>query len=245
MPCNNDQVAAVARALDMLDAFGVDEPSLGIVELARRTGLAKTTALRLARTLEAKRYLVRLDTGSWRLGPATAWLAARYQMAFDFKGEVQAVLRELAALTGKGTLFFVREQDVRVRLLRVEAGAEHSPPPLGERLPLERGSPGKVMLAFTGKRGKAFDEIRRRGFDVSLGETYSGVASLSAPVFGPGWSIVGALTVSCRTAGITTGDMLAHAPDAVAAARRLSSSLMRSTESKLELSATPARWFPG
>lgn len=245
MPCPDDQVAAVARALDLLDAFGLDEPALGIGELARRTGLAKTTAMRLARTLEAKRYLVRTEAGLWRLGPSGAWLAARYQMAFDFKGVVQASLHALAHQTGHDTLFFVRERDVRVRLLRVDAGGERSGSPLGEPLPLERGSPGKVILAFTGKSGKAFDEIRRRGFDVSVGETYRGVASLSAPVFGAGWSIVGALSVSCRKPGVSADDMLAHAPDTVNAARQLSTRLMQSTETRLDIGGAVAHWHPG
>lgn len=244
MPCIDDQVSAVARAFDLLEAFDVDEPTLGIVELARRAGLAKTTALRLARTLEARRYLARTDTGAWRLGPASSWLAARYQTAFDFKGIVRKALRELATRTGKDTLFFVREQDVRVRLLRVDVGEELSSAPLGERLPLERGSPGKVMLAFTGESGEAFDEIRRRGFDVSVGETYSGVASLSAPVYGAGWSIVGALTVSCRTAGISAADMSAFAPDTIAAARKLSTQLMRSSWDKPLRQGSPERWHP-
>ena len=43
-------VVAVTRALRLLEAFGMDEAYLSLAELSRRTGMHKTTTLRLART---------------------------------------------------------------------------------------------------------------------------------------------------------------------------------------------------
>lgn len=227
MPCVDDQVAAVRRALDLLDAFGIDDGHLTIAELARRTALPRTSALRLARTLQSSGYLVQEEGGTWRLGPSTAWLAARYQVAFDLKGAVRPALQALAVATGKTATFFVREANARVRLMRVEAGGLGAPPYIGEQLPLDRGSPGKVILAFTGKPGKMFDEIRRHGYHVTIGETRKRSASVSAPVFGPGWSVLGAITVSCPSDGARIEDLSSHAPAVMEAGRRLSSALMR------------------
>lgn len=244
MPCADDQVTSVRRALELLDAFGIDEPRLSMAELARRTKLAKTTALRLARTLEASGYLVQLDDSHWRLGPSTAWLAARYQVAFDLKGVVYPVLRSLAMATQRNTSFFVRERDARVRLMSFEADPEKSVSQRGEQLPLDRGSPGKVILAFMGKKGKLFDEIRERGYHLTIGETYGRAASLSAPVFGSGWSVIGALTVSCLSKGITEEALTAYAPEAMRAARNLSSALMRSNEGETQVKPPQSYWHP-
>ena len=51
------RVVSVSRALALLDAFQPSEIMLTLGELARRTRLHKTTALRLARTMAAARYL--------------------------------------------------------------------------------------------------------------------------------------------------------------------------------------------
>ena len=64
MPCVDDQVVSVRRALDLLDAFGIDDGHLTIAELARRTALPKTSALRLARTLQSSGYLVQEEGGA-------------------------------------------------------------------------------------------------------------------------------------------------------------------------------------
>ncbi|MGO4607693.1 IclR family transcriptional regulator [Variovorax sp. 2RAF20] len=244
MACPKEQVTSVSRALDLLDAFGIDEPHLGIGVLARRTGLAKTTALRLARTLESKGYMVQMETGSWRLGPASAWLAARYQVAFDLQGVAQPMLRELAATTGHDALLFVRERNARVRLMRAEVGSKRPVSPMGERMPLERGSAGKVILAFSDAIGELFDEIRGCGFHVTIGETYSGVGSVSAPVFDSGWSVVGALTLSFRPPVDSEETIRAHAPVVMDTAQELSRALMRSGQRQLLTKLPRGQWHP-
>ncbi|PWS21026.1 hypothetical protein DKP78_25760, partial [Enterococcus faecium] len=44
-------VTAVARAMELLEAFALGEAQLSLAELSRRCGLHKTTVLRIARTL--------------------------------------------------------------------------------------------------------------------------------------------------------------------------------------------------
>ncbi|MES2187267.1 MAG: helix-turn-helix domain-containing protein [Pseudomonadota bacterium] len=243
MPRTDELVTAVHRALELLDAFSIDQPLLSMAELARRTALSKTTALRLARTLEASGYLVQLDSHAWRLGPSAAWLGARYQVSPDLKDMVYPVLRDLAAATRRNTSFFVRERDARVRLVSVEGDPEKGVSQQGEQLPLDRGSPGKVILAFIDRKGKLFDEIRGRGFHITIGETYGRAASLSAPVFGSGWSVVGALTLSCLSKGITEEALAAYAPQVMRAARELSSAIMRNGAGQGHAAAASA-WHP-
>ena len=52
-------VAAVERALEVLQAFRVQDASLTLADLEERTGLYKSTILRLAATLENFGYLSR------------------------------------------------------------------------------------------------------------------------------------------------------------------------------------------
>src|SRR5689334_4089611 len=82
-------VIAVTRALSLMEAFELGESTLSLAELSRRAGMHKTTALRLARTLQLSSYMVQADDGQWRLGPATGWLAARYQAGFDVNNVVE------------------------------------------------------------------------------------------------------------------------------------------------------------
>ena len=72
-------VIAVTRALKVLECFEAGEAGLNLAELSRRTGLHKTTVLRLARTLAKDNYLVQRDDASWRLGRAAGWLGSCYQ----------------------------------------------------------------------------------------------------------------------------------------------------------------------
>jgi DNA-binding IclR family transcriptional regulator len=227
----------------MLDAFDISKPRLTVSELARKTDLPKSTALRLARTLESKGYLVQLDGGAWRLGPSTAWLAARYQVAFDLKGVVHPALRRLSLVTRKTASFFVHEGDVRVRLVRIE-GDGQTMQHVGEQLPLDRGSAGKVILAFTGSAGQPYDEIRRLGYHVTIGEALGNLASVSAPVFGAGWSVVGALSVSCLRDSVAMNDLVAHAPAVMTVARNLSSALLREAHGRSSASLPPSYWHP-
>src|SRR5688500_11732278 len=59
-------VAAVDRALSILDALTDDRVSLA--ELSKRTGLYKSTVLRLMKSLEKGGYALRTSDGMYRLG---------------------------------------------------------------------------------------------------------------------------------------------------------------------------------
>ncbi|MCZ2495848.1 helix-turn-helix domain-containing protein [Xylophilus sp. Kf1] len=223
-------VVAVARAIQLLEAFALGEPKLGLGELSRRCGLHKTTVLRIARTLAMHRYMVQCDDGEWRLGPAAGWLGARYQSGFDIQNVIEPMLRDLSKLTGESAAFYVREGDFRTCLFRVEG-----PHPLrhharmGEALPLDRGSPGRVILAFTGQPGKVYEAIRARGFHLSIGEREKGVATVSAPVFGFNWKLLGSVCISGPASRLTEAQLTEMAQDVMGSANQLSYSLAGAT----------------
>lgn len=237
-------VTAVLRAMQVLDAFALGESHLPLAELSRRCQLHKTTVLRIARTLALSGYLVQREDGDWRLGPAAGWLGARYQAGFDVQNVLEPALRALTLASGESAAFYVREGNVRTCLVRVEgpqALRHHAR--MGEGLPLNQGSPGRVILAFSGEPGKLYEDIRQRGYHWSIGEREQGVATISAPVFGKHWRLLGSVCVSGPASRLSQQRLEEIAPTVIATANQLSYELAGNTGS----TSTPVRashWHP-
>jgi DNA-binding IclR family transcriptional regulator len=188
-------VAAVERALSILDALTEDRVTL--VELSKRTGLYKSTVLRLLKSLEKYGYVLRNPEGLYRLGSKVLLLGALYQRHFRTSEIVPPVLEKLAADLQEGASFYVSEDDSRICLHRVDSTrAIRDSVHVGDRLPLTVGAAGHVLRAFGGARGERFDEIRRAMYAASFGERDAETAAIAAPVFGSGNRLMGALSVS-------------------------------------------------
>jgi DNA-binding IclR family transcriptional regulator len=238
-------VVAVTRALQVLEAFALGEASLPLAELSRRCGLHKTTVLRLARTLAQSGYMVQREDGDWRLGPAAGWLGARYQAGFDVQNVLEPALRELTVATGESAAFYVREGSVRTCLVRVEgpqALRHHAR--MGEGLPLDKGSPGRVILAFSGEPGKAYEDIRKKGYHWSIGEREQGVATVSAPVFGMHWRLMGSVCISGPASRLPAEKLEALAQTVIATATQLSYALAGNTAAPAQSPVRATQWHP-
>jgi DNA-binding IclR family transcriptional regulator len=236
-------VIAVQRALSLMEAYEVGESALSLAELSRRAGMHKTTALRLARTLALSQYMVQTEDGQWRLGPAAGWLGARYQAGFDVNNVVEPALHQLVKETGESASFYVREGGIRSCVARVEGpqSVRHNVR-IGERLPLDKGAPGRVILAFSGAPGEPYESIRERGYHISLGEREAEVASVAAPVFALNWRLLGSMCISGPSSRLTQSKLQKHAKVVMRAANQLSYALAGSRSP-----ATPAvvsRWHP-
>lgn len=200
MPDQEDSpqgVAALDRAIAILMAFTPEDRALSLAELAARTGLYKSTILRLAASLLRGGMLERLPDGQYRVGPALFALGSIYQRSVATADVLLPIMRELSEQTGESVAFYVRSGDVRTCLYRVES--RHAIRHIvreGDVLPLEAGSGGRVLAAFSGAEGPVYDAIRRDHVHLSLGERDPETSGLSAPVFAPGRRLVGALTVA-------------------------------------------------
>jgi DNA-binding IclR family transcriptional regulator len=237
-------VVAVTRALRLLEAFGMTDAQLTLADLSRSTGMHKTTVLRMARTLAAEHYLVHKEDGSWRLGRAAGWLGACYQATFNVHDVVEPVLRELALQTGESASFYVREGNQRTCLVRVEGPqAIRHHVRVGAALPLNLGAPGRVILAFTGEAGEPYETIRRRGYHLSMGEREPEVSSVSAPVFGLHWRLLGSVCISGPTARLGAAKLEQLAQTIVDAGTRLSYAIAGSQSPVLAMAAS-STWHP-
>lgn len=236
-------VTAVLRAIQVLDAFELGESKLALSELSRRVSLHKTTVLRLARTLAGVGYLVRCPDGAWRLGPAAGWLGARYRAAFDVQDALEPALRELSRKSGESAAFYVREGSMRTCLVRVEGPqALRHHVRMGEGLPLHKGSPGRVILAFSGEPGAVYEQIRRRGWHWSIGEREDGIASVSAPVFGMHRQLLGSVSVSGPASRLPRRTLSALSSIVIETSKALSWALAGSGPAAQQ--KTPTSWHP-
>jgi DNA-binding IclR family transcriptional regulator len=190
-------VAAVDRALMLLAAFRAGDRSLSLPELAERTRLVKSTALRLLASLMHFGLVQKVEGGRYALGPEVARLQSIYTGAFPLEGIVVPVLRELVDRTKESAAFHVRQGKSRLCLHRVD-----SPQPIryhvqvGELLPLDRGAGGRVLMAFSGAKGAVYDRIRKAGVAALVGDRSPDLAGVSAPVFGPQGELAGAVTLT-------------------------------------------------
>jgi len=190
-------VAAVDRALAILNAFTDKDTRLTLSEVAKRTGLYKSTVIRLAKSLEKARYLHRTEDGHFHLGSRVLSLGAMYQKHFGTADIVPPVLREIVDEIGEGASFYVRDDTQRLCLHRVESPkAVRDSIHVGDRLPLSVGAGGHVILAFSGLSGEKYDEIRKAMYSASFGERDAETAAVAVPVFGLDQRFIGALCIS-------------------------------------------------
>jgi DNA-binding IclR family transcriptional regulator len=184
------------RAFALLAAFRSQDNGLTLAELSLRTGLYKSTLLRLAGSLIHHRFLVRLEDGRYRLGPAGFVLGGHYQASLDLGDVLLPLMRELNQALGEAISFHIRDGDRRICLYRVNATfAVGHQIREGAVQGLELGAGGRVLLAFSGAPGAPYDEIRRTCCYLSHGERDPEVAGISAPVFGIRQALAGALGI--------------------------------------------------
>ena len=226
MPGNSSGVAAVERAASLLEAFTEHDFTLSLGEFARRTSLDKTTVLRIARSLAKHGLLVRNEDSSWRLGPKLMRLGNIYQSTFRVADIVEPLLSELSHATGESAALYAREGQERVCLFRHDShqSIRHSAR-VGDLMPLDRGAPGRVLLAFSGKQGSPYEEIRGQGFYATNGERDPQVASLAVPVFRDGRDLFGTLALTGPPSRFTDEALKKNLEILQAAARKLSAAM--------------------
>lgn len=184
-------VLAVVRALNILNAFEPNEPSLSLQELSVRTGLYKSTLLRQLNTLIEEHCVARLENGEYQLGARVLQWSHVYTSSLNLEQHVPPVLNKLVELTGEGASFFVRDGDMRVCLYRADSKKEiRDHIQQGELLPLKKGAAGKILLHYCQEQKEKKPEIF-----ISIGEREEEIAAIAAPVF-DSTMLKGALAIS-------------------------------------------------
>lgn len=188
-------VDAVGRALTILACFTRLQPSLTLTAIASRTGLYKSTVLRLIASLERGGFVVRRADKSYVLGPEPMRLGAVYAQSFHLEEHVRPVLRSLLALTGESASLFREDRGQRICLFRensLHSIRDHVRE--GDVLPISLGAAARVLVRFR----RHVPAEAREPFPLpalSFGERDPETAGAAVPVF-DAHGLAGALTLS-------------------------------------------------
>lgn len=221
---SRETVQSVVRAIDILCAFTVERPVLGVSEIATQLNLNRTTVHRLLTTLEG--------CGAVRRDPATqkytiGTLVVRLSNVFFQQSDVRAVglpvIAKLRDVTKQTSALHIREEWSRITIAQVESRQDLrvTYPDLGTPIPLHLGAPGKVMLAYLpceeidryldavpltpatphspvdrDALQSELDQIRNIGYAITCQERRSGVLSVATPFFHADGTIVGSVNIS-------------------------------------------------
>ena len=188
-------VAAVDRALQILDAFNGADGILTLTAIAAKTSLYKSTILRIIESLEDFNYIRRLEDGRYQVGPKPFELGRIYQSSFKIADYVLPSLDHIVKETNESGSFYVREGKMRILLYRVDGKQSvRDHVRSGDMLSLDKGAAGRTLIRF--QDGMERDSRRVDAVTESFGERDPNVAAVAGPVFGVLGRLQGALTVS-------------------------------------------------
>lgn len=192
-------VAAVERALLVLDAFRKAPGPLSFMDIVSASGLLKTSVFRLLLTLQNAGYVVRLPDGRFQLGAIFMQFGMAYRQSFRLEDHIQPALERLVQATGESASFYVREGERRLCLLRVDSRQSvRDVVPAGTVQPIDDTAASQILREFPSVRYLPGSNADDFGYLLKLtigkGSTPQ-VASVSAPVFGVD-GLLGAMTLS-------------------------------------------------
>lgn len=160
-------VTALARGLKGLAAFRPGEASLSNQELAKRTGLPKSTVSRLTYTLTKQGYLSQdADSGFYRLGVAVLELGAAVLASYDIRHIAGPLMREFALANNVSISLATRDGTDMVYLETCRSQAKVSVQlTVGSRVPIATTAIGRAYYL-------GLAETEREHLDAQLAERY-------------------------------------------------------------------------
>lgn len=214
-------VDSLATALRILDHFSIREPELSLRELSEKTGLYKSRIHRLCGTLVALRFLTRMPSSSYRLGPKLMALGKIYEKSNSLLTVSRPIMKQLAEDSGESVALFHLDGESCICLAR-EYGSSSLVFDIqeGEHMELHASAAGRIFMTYgpeelskkvlsqpelqrftsetitdhdilAGKLGK----IKKYGYDINRGERELEVAAIAAPIFNHERNVESTLTV--------------------------------------------------
>ncbi len=163
----SNALQSVGIALDILDALA-EEQELGVSELARRVGIAKSTAHRTCAVLAARGLLDRTDDRGYRLGLRLVEYGGMATERTAVRDRGLPLLVELRNTLGETVQIGVPAGADVVYVERVEGRRALRYSTNARRSPIHRSSAGKVLAAFN---PAMVDARLRAGLPPSTGYT--------------------------------------------------------------------------
>lgn len=219
----NERPGVVHRSTALLRALSVHPDGASTTVLARSTGLPRGTVHRLMETLSGEGFVDRDSrTGLWYLGPEVYVLGVAAAGRYDLTSDARQSVHRLAHETGQSAGFSVRRTAETVVLLRVDGDfpIRSNVLAVGARFPLGVASAGLAILAYLPDKEindylsridlasrwgpshspaavkKRIALTRANGWALHPGLVVEGSWGMSAAVFDPTRSPMGALTLT-------------------------------------------------
>ena len=239
---------SVLMTLDLLDCFMTSD-ELGVSDIARRLGVAKSSAHRMLTTLVSRGMAEKNpETGRYRLGLHVYELGALSASRSRLRKIALPIMEDLRHRTGHTIHLSVVDGADVIHLERLQSrrGLQVLAD-MRRRFPLHSTSGGKAIAAFdplvaearrrlefpsltslTVSNADDFErmlaEVRQRGYAVNRDEALVGFTSVAAPILDPSGRARAAISIAGPTADLDSS-FDHHTRLVVAAAKRIAREL--------------------
>jgi IclR family transcriptional regulator, acetate operon repressor len=186
-PTAEPSIRSVERALRLITAAVEAADGINLVEAARLTELAPSTATRILKTLENSRFVARREDGAYVAGAELLRLGALHASESPLLNAAQAHLDALAAATGESCYLAIavdRQWATYIRMTQSTKSLRHVSW-LGRRIPRSSSAVGAALAGNTDARGVA---IVHDGVEPDT-------TAVAVPLRDQGGIIVGALNI--------------------------------------------------
>lgn len=245
-------VGLLLKAFQILDLFSDEQPAWTQAEIARSTGLPRSTLSRLVRFLCGRNYLFE-QRGRYTLGFGAIDLGRRAQVQFNLVDLCSDLLEELAQATAE-TVIVTGYDDARASVVCLaqipsRQGGLRVFENIGTAYPLHSGATAKAVLAFLPEDQlnavvagditplnpasktsrevlrKHLAEIRKSGYAVTREETYPGVVGVAVPILTARRQPLGSIAVAAPLHRMREREVADHAQRLLELGRRVAGRL--------------------
>jgi IclR family transcriptional regulator, KDG regulon repressor len=239
-----ERLSSVATAIRLLKAFSEDDDELGISELSRRLGLAKSTVHRLAVTLVSEGLLEQdRDNGKYHLGIALFRLGALVRRRMNVSNEARPYLYDLrekinetvhlAILDGSEIMYVYNLESTQAIRMRSDIGVRKpayctaegqailafQPPEVIDRVVAAGLAPRTPKtLTSADKFIKALGVVRQRGCAIEDEESELGMVCIAAPIRDDSGEVVAAVGIAGPLMRLSKKSIAAFLPHVIATA---------------------------
>ena len=245
------RLSSVATSVRLLKAFSEEQVEIGISDLAKRLGVAKSTVHRLAVTLVADGMLEQNpDTGKYRLGIALFRLGSLVRRRMTLSSEARPLLRDLrekvnetvhlAVLDGSEIMYVFNLESTQAIRMRSDVGV---------RKPAHCTAEGQAILAFqpvevvervmrdglsrrtpqtvTDPQAlrKVLDGVRVRGCAIEDEESELGMRCIAAPLRNDAGDVVAAIGLGGPVSRLSKKALVTFIPHVIETAAAISARL--------------------
>jgi len=211
----------IAKALEILSCFSLNEPELGVSELASRLAMHKSTVYRVLQTFEQCGFVVKnIPNQKYRLGFKLFDLGAVVIAKLEVRDVAFPFMQILCAETRETIALNIANNDERVCIEKSESPeSTRNVIPIGYRNPIYLTAAGKALFAFFAEadieriimskelRERAvggpvdttalrneLKQIKERGYALSHSDVSPGTSAVAVPVYNYEQRVVAALS---------------------------------------------------